>query len=221
MKTSASSPVSAGRLDDGVQHRIELRTDFPVFSRLQASSSSTRAGHWAIPWGSLRKCRDGLEIAPKGFLWPCSRVAAIQGDAVVDDQNLQVLDGAALKVLEDEAGEAVTRFVDDHLLMLPARAARILKGFAGEDPEPGGQALRKLCSGGTIGAVTLWEASVLYRESPADECPGYSGRLQRGGSGFTGNGAAGFAGFSCPAGTPGCRRRSHSSCCLPCRLARQ
>lgn len=57
---------------------------------------------------------------------------------MVDDQNLQVLDGAALKVLEDEAGEAVTRFLEDYLLMLPARAARILRGLAGEDPEPGG-----------------------------------------------------------------------------------
>lgn len=64
---------------------------------------------------------------------------------MVEDQSLPVLDGAALKDLEDEAGEAVTRrFVEDYLLMLPARAARILKGLAGEDPEPGGQALMSL-----------------------------------------------------------------------------
>lgn len=64
---------------------------------------------------------------------------------MVDKQSLPVLDSAALKVLEDEAGEAVTRrFVEDYLLMLPARAARILKGLGGEDPEPGGQALISL-----------------------------------------------------------------------------
>lgn len=62
-----------------------------------------------------------------------------------DDQSLPVLDAAALRVLEDEAGDGVSRrFVEEYLLMLPARAARILKGVAGEDPELAGDALVSL-----------------------------------------------------------------------------
>lgn len=45
-------------------------------------------------------------------------------DAVGDEQSLPVLDAAALGVLEDEAGDDVSRrFVEEYLLMLPARAA--------------------------------------------------------------------------------------------------
>lgn len=62
-----------------------------------------------------------------------------------EDQSLPVLDSAALKVLEDEAGESASRrFVEEYLLMLPTRAAKVLKGLAGEDLEPANRALISL-----------------------------------------------------------------------------
>lgn len=71
--------------------------------------------------------------------------SGLREDAVGEDQSLPVLDSAALSVLEDEAGEGASRrFVEEYLLMLPARAARILKGLAGEDPEPTSRALISL-----------------------------------------------------------------------------
>lgn len=76
---------------------------------------------------------------------------------MVDDQSLPVLDSAALKVLDDEAGgSASRRFVEEYLLMLPTRAARILKGLAGEDPELASQALISLrVTSAMVGALRL------------------------------------------------------------------
>lgn len=49
-----------------------------------------------------------------------------------EGQSLPVLDRAALKDLEDEAGEGPSRrFVEEYLLMLPTRAAIILKAWPG------------------------------------------------------------------------------------------
>jgi hypothetical protein len=81
----------------------------------------------------------------------------LKGDAVIENQSLPVLDGIALTFLEVEAGDPVTRrFVEEYLLMLPVRAARILKGLAGEDPEPGGQALMSLrVTSSMVGALRL------------------------------------------------------------------
>lgn len=95
----------------------------------------------------LRKTPHGRAAASRLF----------RGDAVVDKQSLPVLDSAALKVLEDEAGEGASRrFVEEYLLMLPARAAKILKGLTGEDPEPANRALISLrVTSAMVGALRL------------------------------------------------------------------
>lgn len=74
-----------------------------------------------------------------------------------DEQSLPVLDGTTLRVLKDEVGEGASRrFVEEYLLMLPTRAARVLKGFAGEDAEPASQALISLrVTSAMVGALRL------------------------------------------------------------------
>lgn len=55
-----------------------------------------------------------LSLIRDDCLWPCSSVAAIQGDAVREDQSLPVLDSAVLSVLEDKACKGATlRFVEE------------------------------------------------------------------------------------------------------------
>lgn len=83
-----------------------------------------------------------------------------------DDQSLPVLDSTALRVLEDEAGEGASRrFVEEYLLMLPARAARILRGLGGEDPETVSRALISLrVTSAMVGALRLeWFCADLER----------------------------------------------------------
>lgn len=75
-----------------------------------------------IPWKTLRKPREALEIVPRELLWSCSSVAAIGEDAVGEGQSVPVLDRDALRVLDGETGErASRRFVEEYLRMLPAR----------------------------------------------------------------------------------------------------
>lgn len=111
---------------------------------------ASAAGHPGTysPW-FLRKVCGNLGTVLRMFREnACGRAAELRPlreDAVVEDQNLQVLDSAALNVLKDEAGDGASRrFVEEYLLMLPTRAARIIKGLAGEDPEPTSRALISL-----------------------------------------------------------------------------
>ncbi|MBT2548030.1 Hpt domain-containing protein [Arthrobacter sp. ISL-65] len=49
-------------------------------------------------------------------------------------QDLSALDDGALQDLKDDAGEAVARaFIEEYLLMLPARAAKIVRALTRED----------------------------------------------------------------------------------------
>lgn len=92
-----------------------------------------------------------------------------------DDQSLPVLDSTALRILEDEAGEGVSRrFVEEYLLMLPARAARVLKGLAGEDPEAATRALMSLrVTSAMVGALRLeLFCADLERALEAGQSPG-------------------------------------------------
>lgn len=74
-----------------------------------------------------------------------------------EDQSLPALDSAALRALEDEAGEGVSRrFVEEYLLMLPTRAAKILNCLTGTDPEPANEALISLrVTSAMVGALRL------------------------------------------------------------------
>lgn len=76
---------------------------------------------------------------------------------MVDYQSLPILDSAAIGALQDEAGEVVARrFVEEYLLMLPARAARVFKGLSGEDPELASEALISLkVTSAMVGALRL------------------------------------------------------------------
>ena len=50
--------------------------------------------------------------------------------------DLPVLDDGALQALKDEAGEAVAQqFMEEYLVMLPVRAAKIFKGLTRGDDE--------------------------------------------------------------------------------------
>lgn len=92
-----------------------------------------------------------------------------------DYQSLPVLDSAALRVLKEEAGDdASRRFVEEYLLMLPVRGARILKGLAGEDPEPASRALISLrVTSAMAGALRLEKlCNYLERALERGESPG-------------------------------------------------
>lgn len=76
-----------------------------------------------------------------------------------DDHDLPVLDDSPLQALKDEAGEAVARaFFEEYLLMLPVRAAKILKGLAAENVEPGLEALTSLKVSSAIAGAPRLEA---------------------------------------------------------------
>jgi hypothetical protein len=76
---------------------------------------------------------------------------------MTDDHDLPVLDDGPLQALKDEAGDAVARaFMEEYLLMLPLRAAKVIKGLAAEDIEPGIEALISLkVSSAMAGALRL------------------------------------------------------------------
>ncbi|MGN7249682.1 hypothetical protein [Arthrobacter sp. SAFR-014] len=72
-------------------------------------------------------------------------------------QDLPVLDDAALQDLSDEAGEdAAQKFMEEYLVMLPVRAARIFKGLTRGDTETSLEAIISLrVSSGMAGARRL------------------------------------------------------------------
>lgn len=111
-------------------------------------------------------------------MWPCSSVAANQGDAVGEDQSLPVLDSAVLRALQDEAGEGVSRrFVEEYRLLLTTRAAKILNCLTATDPKPANEALISLrVTSAMAGAlrlrsfVTIWNERLKGGESPPAAC---------------------------------------------------
>ena len=72
-------------------------------------------------------------------------------------QDLPVLDDGALQDLKDEAGEAVAlQFMEEYLVMLPVRAAKIFKGLIRGDIETTLEAIISLkVSSGMAGARRL------------------------------------------------------------------
>lgn len=74
-----------------------------------------------------------------------------------EDQSLPVLDSAALRALEDDAGEGVSRrFVEEYLLMLPTRAAKILNCLTATDPKLDNEAIVSLrVTSAMVGALRL------------------------------------------------------------------
>ena len=72
-------------------------------------------------------------------------------------QDLPVLDDGALQNLRDEAGEAVAQqFMEEYLVMLPVRAAKIFKGLTRGDAETTLEAIISLrVSSGMAGAQRL------------------------------------------------------------------
>lgn len=72
-------------------------------------------------------------------------------------QDLPVLDDGALQDLRDEAGEdAAQKFMEEYLVMLPVRAAKIFKGLTRGDSETTLEALISLrVSSGMAGAQRL------------------------------------------------------------------
>lgn len=72
-------------------------------------------------------------------------------------QDLPVLDDGALQNLTDEAGEAAARqFMEEYLVMLPVRAAKIFKGLTRGDAEATLEAITSLrVSSGMAGAQRL------------------------------------------------------------------
>ncbi|MFF2315507.1 Hpt domain-containing protein [Arthrobacter sp. NPDC058097] len=72
-------------------------------------------------------------------------------------QDLPVLDDGALQVLTDEAGEdAAQKFMEEYLVMLPVRAAKIFKGLTRGDTETTLEAIISLrVSSGMAGAQRL------------------------------------------------------------------
>ena len=68
-----------------------------------------------------------------------------------------VLDTDTFHAWKDEVGDAVaTAFLDEYLTMLPARAAKIFKGLAGNDLEPTLEAIISLkTSSAMVGAFRL------------------------------------------------------------------
>lgn len=85
------------------------------------------------PSGSLRKHREALELLPAVSLVAAQQSCGhVKEGCCVDYQSLPVLDSAAIGALQDEAGEVVARrFVEEYLLMLPARAAQYSKAYPG------------------------------------------------------------------------------------------
>jgi HPt (histidine-containing phosphotransfer) domain-containing protein len=72
-------------------------------------------------------------------------------------QDLPVLDDGALQNLKDEAGEAVAQqYMEEYLVMLPLRAAKIFKGLTRGDAETTLEAIISLrVSSGMAGAQRL------------------------------------------------------------------
>lgn len=72
-------------------------------------------------------------------------------------QDLPVLDDGALQVLRDEAGaDAAQQFMEEYLVMLPVRAAKIFKGLTRGDTETTLDAITSLrVSSGMAGAQRL------------------------------------------------------------------
>jgi HPt (histidine-containing phosphotransfer) domain-containing protein len=72
-------------------------------------------------------------------------------------QDLPVLDDGALQNLKDEAGEAVAQqYMEEYLVMLPVRAAKIFKGLTRGDAETTLEAIISLrVSSGMAGAQRL------------------------------------------------------------------
>jgi hypothetical protein len=73
------------------------------------------------------------------------------------DQDLPVLDDGALQDLKEEAGEAVAQqFMEEYLVMLPVRAAKIFKGLTRGDTETTLEAIISLrVTSGMAGARRL------------------------------------------------------------------
>lgn len=71
--------------------------------------------------------------------------------------DLPVLDGAQLQLLKDETDEAIAEaFIEQYLVMLPVRAAKILKRLDGESLEPAIDAVTSLrVSSAMAGALRL------------------------------------------------------------------
>jgi HPt (histidine-containing phosphotransfer) domain-containing protein len=76
---------------------------------------------------------------------------------LTEEELPQVLDTDTFQALTDEVGEDVARaFLDEYLTMLPARAAKIFKGLAGNDLEPTLEAIISLkASSAMVGAFRL------------------------------------------------------------------
>jgi histidine phosphotransfer protein HptB len=78
---------------------------------------------------------------------------------MTDDQELPVLDDGPLQELKNDAGDAAAQaFMEEYLLMLPVRAAKILKGLALGEVEVTTEALISLrVSSAMAGALRLEE----------------------------------------------------------------
>ena len=76
---------------------------------------------------------------------------------MTEEELPQVLDTDTFHALADEVGDAVaSAFLDEYLTMLPARAAKIFKGLAGNDLEPTLEAIISLkASSAMAGAFRL------------------------------------------------------------------